>query len=116
MKRIIACAAAILLVVVSPAFAQDGCQPLDSIIKDLENLGAKRSDIIALPDIALTHKYIEKLPIAVPETSNPVALLFVKTPNAMIVGLVEPEGCVRYTAVVPHEAHNRAMSRILIDA
>ena len=115
MKRIL-CAAALLLAASLPVSAEDGCQPVHEILSDLKEVGAPEERISALTVPGMVQKYIDTLPINVPSGSYPVGLLFTASRQSVIVGLVEPAGCVRFGFVIPANEHRRTMGQVLTDA
>lgn len=111
MKRIIACAAAILLAV-APAMGQE-CQPLAEIAEQLDAMGVTQKEIVTFPDAKLAEAYLEKASISVPADSLPVGLIVGLVPPYTAIGIVEPGMCVRYTTVISYDMHLTVMELIL---
>jgi|UniRef100_A0A6H1ZB74 hypothetical protein len=113
-KRILACAA-LLFAAFSPAMAEDGCQPLDKVLAGLAASGAPKSAIVSMPDPEMTRKYLELLPLKPPAGSQPSGMLFATAKGGVVAGLIEPQGCIRHYAIVPHDKHNKALSQVFRD-
>lgn len=54
--------------------------------------------------------YSNALGLVIPPDSKMVGIFFVAGPDAVFVGLIEPDGCVRYTIILPRQAHDYAMA------
>lgn len=54
--------------------------------------------------------YSNALGLAIPADSQMIGIFFVEGPDAVFVGLIEPAGCVRYTIIIPRQAHDFAMA------
>lgn len=113
-KRILACAA-LLFAAFSPASAEDGCQPLAKVLAGLAASGAPKSAIVAMPDTEMTRRYLELLPLTPPSGSNPIGMLFATAKGGVVAGLIEPQGCIRHYAIVPHAKHSKALSQVFRD-
>lgn len=54
--------------------------------------------------------YSNALGLSIPADSQMVGIFFVEGPDAVFVGLIEVGGCVRYTIIIPRQAHDFAMA------
>lgn len=107
MKRIIACAAAILLVV-SPAHSM--CQSLVDVVADFEKAKITKDMVVSLPDRDLGARYLAKAGITPP--GDLIGVLFVTGEKGVVVGVVDPGLCVSAFSVIPHEAHKKALESL----
>lgn len=54
--------------------------------------------------------YHTALGVDIPADSKATQMFFVVGPAGVVIGLIEPDGCVNYSAVIPHQAHAKAMA------
>ena len=107
MKRIIACAAAILLAV-NPAFS--ACQSLVDVAADFDKAGITKETVISMPDVEMAQKYLGKSGLPVPEVM--IGIILVPGPKGVVVGIVDPGLCVSGFTVVPTAIHTKALDSL----
>lgn len=83
---------------------------LDAYQADADALGMPLSIRMEVEHPGFAVVYSNALGLEIPADSQTIGIFFVEGPDAVFVGLIEPAGCVRYTIIIPRQAHDFAMA------
>lgn len=83
---------------------------LDVYQADADALGMPLSIRMEVDHPGFAIVYLGALGLSIPSDSKATGLFLIEGPDAVFVGLIEPDGCVRYTVVIPRQAHDFAMA------
>lgn len=95
-----------ILATSKPLFAQEACPTISqydaAAVKYDADLEVRDSDFLAA--------YHTALGVDLPADTKATQMFFIVGPAGVVIGLIEPDGCVNYSAVIPNQAHAKAMA------
>lgn len=105
----LALAFAAFLALASPVVAQE-CTTLDKALSMLK--GQIPDDKITVTDdVALISAYHKALGVDIPDGSQPVKFIMAVVPPFALIGIVEPDGCIKHSARISLERHLVAIAK-----
>lgn len=83
---------------------------LDAYQADADALGMPLSIRMEVEHPGFAAVYSGALGLTIPADAQMIGMFFVEGPDAVFVGLIGKNGCVRYTIIIPRQAHEFAMA------
>lgn len=103
----------LLFVAAWPANAQQApapaCATLEMRLNEAKKMGIAPSEILVIDDVAFINDYTKAVGLGIPDGSSPKQIILITFDTKAYVGLVEPDGCVRYEAAIPSKLHIEAL-------
>lgn len=91
-----------------PALSAPACVTIESNRAEAAKLGVPGENIVVVDDVEFMNAYSIALGLPIPDDSAPKFMMFVAIQGKVYIGLVEPDGCIRYSKVISLVKHSMA--------